>query len=127
MKILIDMNLPPRWVEVFAKAGWEAVHWSQLGAPTASDREIMTWARENGYAVFTHDLDFSALLATTQGEGPSVIQVRTQNVLPEAIGDLVLDSLKRFRSELEKGVIITIDPSRARVRILPLKGPDLND
>jgi predicted nuclease of predicted toxin-antitoxin system len=121
MKILIDMNLPPRWVEVFAKAGWKAVHWSELGSPTASDREIMAWAGENSYAVFTHDLDFSALLATTQGEGPSVIQVRTQNVLPEAIGDLVLKSMNQFRRELEKGAIITIDPGRARVRILPFK------
>jgi predicted nuclease of predicted toxin-antitoxin system len=127
MKILIDMNLPPRWAKVFAAEGWEALHWSQVGAPTASDREIMAWARENGYMVFTHDLDFSALLAATQGEGPSVIQVRTQNVLPEAIGDLVISSLNQFRNELEQGAIITIDPSRARVRILPLKGPDLND
>jgi predicted nuclease of predicted toxin-antitoxin system len=70
MKILIDMNLPPRWVQVFADAGLESVHWSQVGAITASDREIMAWAKENGFAVFTHDLDFSALLATTQGEGP---------------------------------------------------------
>jgi len=127
MKILIDMNLPPRWVQVFAAVGWEALHWSQVGAPTDSDREIMAWARENGYMVFTHDLDFSALLAATQGEGPSVIQVRTQNVPPEAIGDLVINSLNQFRNELEQGAIITIDPSRARVRILPLKGPDLND
>jgi len=127
MKILIDMNLPPRWVETFAEAGWEADHWSQVGSPTASDWEIMAWARGNGYVVFTHDLDFSALLAATQLEGPSVIQVRTQNILPEAIGDQVIDSLKRFLNELEKGAIIAIDPSRFRVRILPLKGPDLND
>ncbi len=70
MKILIDMNLPPRWVQLFAHAGWEALHWSQIGAPTDSDREIMAWARENGYIVFTHDLDFSALLATTQKKAP---------------------------------------------------------
>jgi predicted nuclease of predicted toxin-antitoxin system len=127
MKILIDMNLPPRWAKVFAAEGWEALHWSQVGAPNASDREIVIWAIKHGYVVFTHDLDFSALLAATQGEGPSVIQVRTQNILPEAIGKLVIDSLERFRSELDKGAIITIDPSRARVRILPLKGHDLND
>jgi len=127
MKILIDMNLPPSWVEVFTENGWEAVHWPQVGKPTASDKEIMTWARENGYVVFTHDLDFSALLAATQGEGPTVIQVRTQSILPEAIGKLVIDSLEQFRRELEKGAIITLDPARARVRILPLKGPELND
>jgi predicted nuclease of predicted toxin-antitoxin system len=121
MKILIDMNLPPRWLEIFARAGLEAVHWSQMGSPTASDRELMAWAEENGYIVFNHDLDFSALLAATQGEGPSVIQIRTQNILPEAIGDLVLNALKKFQSELEKGVILTIDPFRARVRILPIR------
>ena len=121
MKILIDMNLPPRWAKVFAAESWEALHWSAVGAPTASDREIMAWARDNDYIVFTHDLDFSALLATTQGEGPSVIQVRTQNVLPEAIGTLVINAMKQFQHELEKGALITIDPHRARSRILPFK------
>jgi predicted nuclease of predicted toxin-antitoxin system len=53
MKLLIDMNLPPRWVQVFSEAGWEAVHWSKMGPPTASDREIMAWAKNNGYIVFT--------------------------------------------------------------------------
>ena len=121
MKILIDMNLPPRWIQFFAKAGWEARHWSQVGAPTASDREIMAWARENGYIVFTHDLDFSALLAATQREGPSVIQIRTQNILPEAIGTLVISALKKYQGELEQGAIMTIEPQRARMRILPLR------
>ena len=121
MKILIDMNLPPRWAKVFATESWEALHWSEVGAPTASDREIMGWARDNDYIVFTHDLDFSALLATTQGEGPSVIQVRTQNVLPEAIGTLVINAMKQFQHELKKGALITIDPHRARSRILPFK------
>ena len=120
MKILIDMNLPPRWVQLFANAGWEALHWSKVGSPTASDWEIMVWARENGYIVFTHDLDFSALLATTQREGPSVIQIRTQNILPEGIGTLVITALKQYQRELEQGAIMTIDPHRARMRILPL-------
>ena len=121
MKLLVDMNLPPRWVAIFSSVGCESVHWSLVGAPTASDREIMAWARVNGYVVFTHEPDFSALLATTHEEGPSVIQVRTQNILPEAIGNLVINALKQFQDELEQGAIITLDPVRARVRILPLK------
>jgi len=27
MKILVDMNLSPRWVEFLANAGIEAIHW----------------------------------------------------------------------------------------------------
>ncbi len=31
MKILIDMNLSPDWVEVFTKANIESTHWSSIG------------------------------------------------------------------------------------------------
>jgi len=66
MKILLDMNLSPEWVEIFARHGWEALHWSKAGDPGATDNTIMEWARVNGYIVFTHDLDFGTILATTR-------------------------------------------------------------
>jgi len=72
------------------------------------------------FARGSHDLDFSALLAATKGKDPSVIQIRTQNILPEAIGTMVIAALKQYQNELELGAIITIEPQRARVRILPL-------
>ena len=52
MKFLIDMNLPPEWVNVFEQHGWHAVHWQEVGDPRASDKSIMAWARQNGYVVF---------------------------------------------------------------------------
>lgn len=65
MKILIDMNLSPRWVAFLTQAGWEAVHWSTVGDPRATDQSLMAYAREQGYVLFTHDLDFGILLALT--------------------------------------------------------------
>ncbi|MFG6104481.1 DUF5615 family PIN-like protein [Adonisia turfae] len=65
MKILIDMNLSPAWVGFFANADIEAVHWATVGDPRAPDRDLMQWAQENKNVVFTHDLDFGALLAVT--------------------------------------------------------------
>jgi hypothetical protein len=32
MKILIDMNLSPRWQKFLTEAGLQAAHWSELGA-----------------------------------------------------------------------------------------------
>jgi len=32
MKLLVDMNLSPRWVAVLEGAGFVAAHWSTLGA-----------------------------------------------------------------------------------------------
>jgi predicted nuclease of predicted toxin-antitoxin system len=120
MKILIDMNLSPTWVMVFAEAGIEAVHWSQIGDPRTTDREIMNYAIVHEYVIFTNDLDFGTLLAATAANLPSVIQVRTQDLLPAAIGNLVISTLERFRSEIEMGSLITLDTLRSRVKILPI-------
>ena len=81
----------------------------------------MTWAGSRGSAVFTHDLDFGTLLALSGADGPSVLQVRCLNVLPEAIGSLVLNLLGSYSDELEQGALIVADERRQRVRILPLE------
>ena len=121
MKIVIDMNLSPEWVSVLESAGYKAVHWSTVGNPKAKDTTIMTWSVDNGYIVFTHDLDFGALLAISQADAPSVIQVRTQDVLPSKLGNLVLNALQQFQSELETGALVTINEAKAKARILPIK------
>jgi predicted nuclease of predicted toxin-antitoxin system len=120
MKILIDMGLSPEWRETFATQGFEARHWSEIGNPKAKDREILTWAREHGHTVFTHDLDFGHLLALTHAAGPSVIQVRSEDVLPASIGPVVLRALLQHRDLLESGALVVIEPADFRVRILPI-------
>lgn len=119
MKFLLDMNLTPDWLRVFTAAGWDAIHWSTIGDHRATDEVIMKWARDNAYVIITHDLDFSALLAATRAVGPSVIQVRTQNVLPDALRVVLINAIEQFRRELEEGALISIDPQRVRARILP--------
>jgi predicted nuclease of predicted toxin-antitoxin system len=114
------MNLSPLWRAVFERQGWEAVHWSAVGEPHASDRAIMGWARVNGYVVFTHDLDFGALLAVTHAEGPSVIQIRTQDVTPNHLGPMVVNALRQYNALLDAGALIIVDEAKSRARILPL-------
>lgn len=120
MKLLIDMNLSPRWVGLLADTGIEAVHWSTCGAKNATDSEIMTFARKNNYVVLTHDLDFGAILAATHGEKPSVVQIRAENVSPEIIGKQVIVALRQMASELEEGALLTVDPDHTRISLLPL-------
>jgi predicted nuclease of predicted toxin-antitoxin system len=72
--------------------------------------------------VFTHDLDFSAILAITQNDKPSVIQIRTGDISPEVTGQLVINAISTAIEELEKGALVTIDLKKTRLRILPLAG-----
>lgn len=121
MNILIDMNLSPEWTAVFSREGWQSVHWSSVGDPRATDRTIMEYARSRDLIVFTHDLDFGDLLAATNAQGPSVILVRTQDVLPSALGSLVIEAIKQNESPLVAGALIIVEEARTRVRILPIK------
>ena len=98
-RLLVDMNLSTEWIPLLQAAGHEAVHWSEVGDPKAPDRTLMQWATTNDYAVFTHDLDFGTMLALSGADGPSVVQVRCLNVLPEAIGSLVLSLLRTYAAE----------------------------
>jgi predicted nuclease of predicted toxin-antitoxin system len=121
LKIIIDMNLAPRWVDVLSAAGHDAKHWSSIGLWTATDREIMEVSRTTGSIVLTHDLDFSAILAATGLDGPSVVQVRTLDPSPESLGSMVIAALLQFKDALANGAIVVVEPDRVRARLLPLR------
>ena len=91
------MNLTPEWVEFF-----------------------MAFAREHRFIVFTHDLDFGNILAVTHARGPSVIQARVQDPVPATIGDTVAAAIMDCAAHLERGALVTIDPDKLRIRILPI-------
>ena len=121
MKIVLDMNLSPAWGPFLEAEGHEVKHWSEIGEITAPDTEIMAWARSNDNVVFTHDLDFSALLFATNAVAPSVIQLRTEDIRPANMGELVLVALQKVEDDLKRGALVTIDPRKNRIRLLPLK------
>lgn len=121
MKLLIDMNLSPRWRDVLVQAGLDAQHWSQVGPATASDTEIMAYAVANGSVLLTHDLDFGAILAASEGAGPSVVQLRADDTSPEANATVLVDALRRCEAELTEGALITVDSRRVRLTLLPLR------
>lgn len=74
--LIVDLNLPPALVDRLAERGLQAVHRSRLGPLTARDEVILARARVDGEVLVTHDLDFSAILAATGEDSPSVIQIR---------------------------------------------------
>jgi predicted nuclease of predicted toxin-antitoxin system len=71
--------------------------------------------------VLTHDLDFGSILAVTNGQKPSVVQMRSQDVTPERIGAMLISALRQLETELGDGALVTLDPRRTRVRLLPLR------
>jgi predicted nuclease of predicted toxin-antitoxin system len=107
MKLLIDMNLSPTWVRFLIEAGFEAIHWSEIDAGDAPDQDLLRWAADHQYVLLTNDLDFGATLTATQSRRPSA----------------VLAAIRRAHQDILDGALLSIDPTRFRVRILPLDSP----
>ena len=105
--LLVDMNLSPNWVDRLARHGFEAVHWSTIGAATAPDVKILTWANEHAFVLITNDLDFSAILAASGRASPSVVQIR--NLLSDVAVSIVAKALDVHREDLERGALLSID------------------
>lgn len=121
MNLLLDMNLSPSWISVLEAEGWRAEHWYSVGAVDAPDAVIMRWAKKHGFCVVTNDLDFSAILAATRAEGPSVIQVRGHDLSPRTLGSMLVSVLRAHENALLEGAILTMDVRNARIRRLPLR------
>ena len=60
------------------------------------------------------------MLALSHAEGPSVIQMRAWDVLPDNLGGTVIAAIRQHETDLVAGALVVVDSNRNRVRVLPL-------
>lgn len=121
IRVLVDMNLSPRWTMALSEYGIEAVPWSSVGPPAAPDRTLFAWAAANAHVVLTCDLDFAHLLALTGDTGPSVVLLRARDTSPEALSVRVASLILQHAQALRAGAILSVDEAKGRIQILPLR------
>jgi len=120
LKLLIDMNLSDKLVGHLREVGFDCRHWKEVGDPKAPDTELFDWAKCNNAAVITRDLGFGAILAATQFDAPSVVQVRCEDSHSTSAFPIILQALSQCEEQLRQGALVGSE-NRLRVRMLPLK------
>jgi predicted nuclease of predicted toxin-antitoxin system len=122
MRFLVDNALSPALAVLLTDAGHDAVHVRSLNLQHAQDIAIFERAGDDRVVV-SADTDFGTLLATRSARKPSVIQFRGPGSRkPDALARTLLSNLAQFSEALENGSIVTLEPSRIRVRALPIGG-----
>ena len=120
MKLLLDQGLPLSAAALLRDAGIDTIHVGEMGMSQAEDAEIIQKARVEERVVVTLDADFHTLLALNEAASPSVIRVRIERLRAQALRDLLLMVIAECEEDLEQGVAIAVEPSRIRIRRLPL-------
>ncbi|MBD2608219.1 DUF5615 family PIN-like protein [Scytonema hofmannii FACHB-248] len=120
MKLLLDQGLPLSAAALLRDAGVDTTHVGEIGMCEAEDEEIIQRARDEERVVATLNADFHTLLALDEATSPSVIRIRIERLRVQALTDLLLMAIAECEEELEQGSAITVEPSRIRIRRLPL-------
>jgi len=114
------MNVSPITVDFLKKAGYNAVRVNEALTPTADDIAIIEHAKHRNYIIITFDLDFTNILAIKGFEKPSVISLRIDSALPDDLNKVLIDVIKEYEDDLNKGIIISVDDISIRHRSLPI-------
>ena len=97
MTVLLDHQLPPALKVFFAERGIEAIHVSEVGMQSQTDRAVWTFAKSNNMQIVSKDEDF-LFLAAQDPAGPRLIWVRLGNCSNAAL----LEAFERLWPQLEK-------------------------
>lgn len=122
LHLLLDQGLPRDAAEQLRSGSVSCIHVGEIGLSTATDVEILDWARVHGAIVVTLDADFHTILAVQNSSGPSVIRLRLQGLNGVAVARLVRQILEQYEAELEVGCMITSKLRKTTCHLLSKAG-----
>jgi predicted nuclease of predicted toxin-antitoxin system len=121
MRLVLDQGVPRDAAVRLRNLGHDCVHVGEVGMHNAADDVILAWSA-TGAILVTLDADFHAILAVSGASGPSVIRLRIQGLRAPELTTLIEKVIAEFRTDLERGCLITVKPHKTTCHRLPIGG-----
>ncbi len=119
-KLLADIHISPLTVAEIRAIGYEIHRVNDFISASASDVEVIELAILESAAIITQDLDFSALVAQSGLNKPSIVSLRVSDAKPHRISRILKIVLPQIEPDLQDGAIVSIEETEYRVRKLPI-------
>jgi predicted nuclease of predicted toxin-antitoxin system len=121
MRFLVDNALSPALAALLRDAGHHASDVREIGLQHAEDDVIFDRAAADSCVLVSADTDFSTILATRSASSPSLILFRGDGSRKaDHLASVIMANLSEVAAALDAGSIVTFEPSRVRVRALPI-------
>lgn len=120
MKLLADMHIAPRTVELLQSLGHDVIRVPDALPASASDSEIVAHAIRDGRTILTQDLDFTDLVALSGQQGPSVMTLRLASSHVDHVNSILAKVLPDLEEAVREGAMVTVQDATIRRRLLPI-------
>lgn len=119
MRFLLDANIPHSALEIFAEFMQKAYHVNDLGLGTATDEQVISYARKSRCILITRDLDFGTLAVFSRVPTYGIVTLR----LPFSFNaDRIKSKLREFLRSVDmkrlRNSITVVELDSYRVRKL---------
>jgi predicted nuclease of predicted toxin-antitoxin system len=119
--VLPDQGLPRDTADRLRASSIECRHVGEIGMSSASDTEILDYARAIGCIVVTLDADFHPILVVAGMFSLSVIRIRLEGLKGTAIAKIIQDVLNVYAPDLANGCMITVKKHKTTCHQPPAK------
>ena len=106
-----------RWLR---DKGHDAIHLRDQSLERLPDRDVFTKAIEEQRVILTFDLDFGEIASLSARAPARVIVFRLRNTRAINVIRRLSSVLAEWRPDFDRGVVVTVEDSRHRSRLLPV-------
>ena len=124
MRFLADMGVSTKVVDWLRAQGHDAVHLQEQGLHRSKDPAVLAKAIAESRVQLAFDLDFGEIIALSHGKAAAVILFRLRNARADNVIVRLREVLHTSADVLGRGVVIVVEETRHRVRLLPIGRPE---